>query len=111
MRLLKIVLENYCQYRLAEFEFAPGLTAIVGRNGSGKTNLINGVYASITGDFGRNVGTKIDNICQLAPPTATARVRTIMEHAGTTLDITRGLRPVNTRLVIRADGMEDKVIG
>lgn len=110
MKLKRAILTNFCQHRYIETEFPPGLTLIIGRNGSGKSNLIKSIHGAVTGDFSRNDGVKTDNINQLAEVTAPSKVRIIAEHAQTTIDITRSLRPVSTRLCITADGKED-VIG
>ncbi|MCY4175120.1 MAG: DNA replication/repair protein RecF [Acidimicrobiaceae bacterium] len=40
MRFLSLALQDFRSYAHAEVEFAPGLTAIVGPNGHGKTNLL-----------------------------------------------------------------------
>lgn len=105
MRLISAKLTNYCQYRELSVNFSAGLTAILGRNGSGKSNLVNAIYACITGDFGRNSGVKTDNICQTAPSNAPSKIEVVLEHAGNIIQITRGLRPVAARLVITpADG-------
>jgi DNA replication and repair protein RecF len=44
MNLEKIQLSNFKNYENHFFEFSAGLNCIVGRNGSGKTNLIDAVY-------------------------------------------------------------------
>ena len=43
MRLDKLWLTDFRSYESAELSFAPGLTAIVGENGQGKTNLLEAV--------------------------------------------------------------------
>lgn len=42
--LKKLELANYRSYKEAGFTFASGINAIIGRNGSGKTNLLEAVY-------------------------------------------------------------------
>ncbi len=110
MRLKEVELVNFCQHGQLKVQFAPGLTAIVGRNGSGKTNLINGIYAGVTGDFGRNEGVKTDNIRQSAPATAPSKTQVILEHGASTLEIMRSLRPASTHLRITAPGSKPQVI-
>jgi DNA repair exonuclease SbcCD ATPase subunit len=110
MKLISANLTNFCQHQDLQVKFAPGLTAIVGRNGSGKSNLIKAVYAAVTGDFGRNDGVKSDNIAQSAPPDAQSKINVILEHGDSTLSITRSLRPVATRLRISATGTPDTII-
>jgi DNA repair exonuclease SbcCD ATPase subunit len=102
MKLLSAELTNFCQFRYRQVTFAPGLTAIIGRNGSGKSNLVKAVYAAITGDFGRNDGLKADNISQYAEHNAPSKIHVTLEHCDSRLDITRSLRPAATRLKITA---------
>ncbi len=42
--LKKLDLANYRSYKAASFAFSPGVNAIIGPNGSGKTNLLEAVY-------------------------------------------------------------------
>lgn len=110
MRLISAEVEYYCQFKRLTTKFAPSLTAILGRNGSGKSNLIKAIFAALTGDFGRNDGLKTDNISQFAPLQAISKVNVVIEHGGTILDITRGLRPVSTKLRIITDTGVETVI-
>jgi DNA repair exonuclease SbcCD ATPase subunit len=111
MKLVSAELNNFCQYKHTAVKFVPGLNAILGRNGSGKSNLVKAIYAAVTGDFGRNDGVKTDNICQFAEPNAVSRIRTVLEHGGSTLEITRSLRPVSTRLRVTASGAAPLEVG
>ncbi|MGD9753619.1 MAG: DNA replication/repair protein RecF, partial [Acidimicrobiia bacterium] len=43
MRLDRLHLRNFRSYDEAELDFAPGLTALVGRNGQGKTNVLEAI--------------------------------------------------------------------
>ncbi|MCC6436259.1 MAG: DNA replication/repair protein RecF [Acidimicrobiales bacterium] len=43
MRLDRLHLRNFRSYREAEVDFSPGLTALVGRNGQGKTNVLEAI--------------------------------------------------------------------
>ena len=50
MRLDRLSLHRFRSYESAELELAPGLTALVGRNGQGKTNVIEAIaYLAIMG--------------------------------------------------------------
>ncbi|MFN0029104.1 MAG: DNA replication/repair protein RecF [Acidimicrobiales bacterium] len=44
MRLDRLHVHDFRSYRQLEFPLAPGLTALVGRNGQGKTNLLEALY-------------------------------------------------------------------
>lgn len=48
MRVRRVGLRNFRSYEQAEFELAGGLTVVVGPNGSGKTNLLEGIYFALT---------------------------------------------------------------
>lgn len=53
LKLYKIKIQNYRQYRTAEFNFKPGLhnvNIIVGSNGTGKTNFLNAINWCLYGD-------------------------------------------------------------
>ncbi|MGR2752358.1 DNA replication/repair protein RecF [Agromyces arachidis] len=43
MHVARLSLTDYRNYRTAELEFEPGATVIVGRNGQGKTNLVESI--------------------------------------------------------------------
>jgi exonuclease SbcC len=90
MRLRKAVFTNFCQHN-REVEFADGLTFILGPNGSGKTNLLNGIVWCLTG-VDRNAGVKADNVDLSANPGAPAGVRVFFEHDGAEVEVYRSLR-------------------
>lgn len=50
MRLKKLVLKNYCQYDDYSVDFEEGVTILKGKNGRGKSNLMNSVFFALTGD-------------------------------------------------------------
>jgi len=49
MKVEKVVLENYRNYKRAEFTFRDGLNVICGRNAIGKTNLMESIFVSAIG--------------------------------------------------------------
>ncbi|MEX0749008.1 MAG: DNA replication and repair protein RecF [Candidatus Saccharimonadales bacterium] len=52
MAINKLQLNNFRSYNKVEFEFNPKMTAIVGANGSGKTNILEAIYTlSMTKSF------------------------------------------------------------
>lgn len=93
MRLNRLILENVCQHRHLDWEFAPGLNGIFGVNGAGKSNALKMAYASLTNDFTVNDGSKSDNIGLYASPTDRSYVETLWEHGSTQFIIRRGLQP------------------
>ena len=49
MRLTRLILEDFRSYASAELHPEPGLTIVAGPNGAGKTNLLEAVFAAVTG--------------------------------------------------------------
>jgi DNA replication and repair protein RecF len=49
MRAVRLSLRNFRSYERAEVTFGPGLTVVHGRNGAGKTNLLEALYFACTG--------------------------------------------------------------
>ncbi len=53
MRAVHLTLEDFRNYDIAEVELAEGLTAFVGANGAGKTNLLEAIYLCARGESPR----------------------------------------------------------
>jgi DNA replication and repair protein RecF len=49
MRVLRLSLRDFRSYEAAELRLGPSLTVIAGRNGAGKTNLLEALYFACTG--------------------------------------------------------------
>src|ERR1700754_169869 len=49
MLATRLTLRDFRTYAAAEVELGPGLTVVTGRNGAGKTNLLEAVYFACTG--------------------------------------------------------------
>jgi predicted ATPase len=49
------ILEDYRSIVRAEVEFSPGLNIVIGKNGSGKTNLVRFLSPFLTGDFDNEI--------------------------------------------------------
>lgn len=49
MQVTRLTLRDFRSYARAEVRLGPGLTCIVGRNGAGKTNLLEALYMACTG--------------------------------------------------------------
>lgn len=49
MLATRLSLRDFRTYAAAEVQFGPGLTVVTGRNGAGKTNLLEAVYFACTG--------------------------------------------------------------
>jgi DNA replication and repair protein RecF len=53
MRVARILVEDFRSYARAERALAPGVTALVGRNGAGKTNVLEAIHLIARGDSPR----------------------------------------------------------
>ncbi|HEY4280252.1 MAG TPA: DNA replication and repair protein RecF [Conexibacter sp.] len=53
MRIVRLSLRNFRSYSGAEVELGAGLTVVTGRNGAGKTNLLDALYFGCTGRSSR----------------------------------------------------------
>ena len=73
MRLRHLWLTDFRSYHQIEVEFPAGLTAIVGANGEGKTNLLEGVaYLATLGSFR---GAPVEALVRQGQPAATVRAQ------------------------------------
>lgn len=90
MRIEKVHLRRFCQHEDLEVEFSPGLNAVRGAIGSGKTNLLNALVFAVTGDLSRLHGVKTDNITQpLAAKKATVDVW--LSHGAAQVQLSRSI--------------------
>ena len=101
MRLRKLTLRNWCQYRERVIEFKDGVNLIIGRNGAGKSNIITAWLFCLTGETGRNVGVKSDNVNDQASPSEQAFVIGEFEHNGVFAELKRNLKGTSTKLTLR----------
>src|SRR5260370_2856457 len=53
MRVRSLLLEDFRSYARTAREIAPGVTALVGRNGAGKTNVLEAIHLIARGDSPR----------------------------------------------------------
>ena len=53
MRILRLSMRNFRSYAAADVELGPGVTVVTGRNGAGKTNLLDALYFGCTGRSAR----------------------------------------------------------
>ncbi|MDN3508336.1 MAG: DNA replication and repair protein RecF [Simkaniaceae bacterium] len=66
MQLKILTLRNFRSYENQTFTFAPGINGIVGKNGIGKTNLLEALYLLSTGKSFR--ATKLDELIRFRAP-------------------------------------------
>lgn len=105
MQLLNLEVKNWCQHREFNCTFGRGLIAIVGRNGSGKSNLFGAVRWLLTGE-NPNYGLKAENVAQLAGEGEKSYCRLELEHAGHIATITRYILPEKEQATFLLDGEE-----
>ncbi len=80
MRLRNLRLQNYCQHKSFNADFDSGITGIFGGNGSGKSNLLKAIYITLTNDFTRNPGTRLQSIRDNTPPDEPSFISADWEH-------------------------------
>lgn len=105
MQLLNLEVKNWCQHREFTCSFGRGLIAIVGRNGSGKSNLFGAVRWLLTGE-NPNYGLKAENVAQLASEGEKSYCKLELEHAGHIATITRYILPEKEQATFLLDGEE-----
>lgn len=105
MQLLNLEVKNWCQHRDFTCSFGRGLIAIVGRNGSGKSNLFGAVRWLLTGE-NPNYGLKAENVAQLAAEGEKSYCKLELEHAGHIATITRYILPEKEQATFLLDGEE-----
>lgn len=105
MRLLRVELRNWCQFEHFAQDFSPGMTAIIGQNGSGKSNILGGISWLLTGE-NPNDGVKVDNIRQGAAETEASYGILTFDHFGQTFRVHRHLRPARTKATLHIDGQQ-----
>lgn len=104
MIIRRTILENVCQHRYLEHEWAPGLNGIIGPNGSGKSNILKMIKGALTGKFSENPGKQDENISLFAAPGDRSCILVEFEHNGRKAALTWGFRRVTSNLIV--DGVE-----
>ncbi len=77
MQVRHLALEEFRSYDRAEVALAPGITAFVGANGAGKTNLLEAIHLAARGDSSR----ARDDAEMVRWGASIGRVRVEVEHA------------------------------
>lgn len=101
MRFVRLQLDRFGVHRKLLVEFDRRTNGIIGANGRGKSTVLAALEYAVTGMIPL-AGAKDENICQLED--GASRVTAVIEHAGRTLEIVRGLKKAKTEL--RIDGGE-----
>jgi len=105
MQLMRLEVKNWCQHTFRVCSFTRGLVAILGRIGSGKSNLLGAICWLLTGE-NPNSGVKADNVAQLAVGDDSAYAKLEFEHAGHLVIVTRYLLPEKEQATLVVDNVE-----
>lgn len=105
MQLLRLEVKNWCQHKSRVCNFTRGLVAIIGKIGSGKSNLLGAICWLLTGENPNN-GLKAENVSQLAGADEPSYATLEFEHAGHIVVVTRHLLPEKEQATLFVDGVE-----
>lgn len=91
MRILELRLQNYRRFRAAALEFPDGLIGVVGRNGAGKSSLLESILWCL---FGHDVLRTAKDLVkhQAAAAGEDVEARLVFELDGTAYEVVRRLR-------------------
>lgn len=94
MKILRLRMVDYRRHRDTEVEFGDGVTAVIGRNGSGKTSLLEAIAFALYGTHAVRTNKALIRHDGAAPGDP-VRVELDAEVAGQAMRIVRELRGVN----------------
>jgi DNA replication and repair protein RecF len=100
MRATRLILRDFRTYAEAEVQLGSGLTIVTGRNGAGKTNLLEAVYFACTG---RSCRTANERECVRFGAALTRLELHCEDDAGRRHELSVGFRPGEPKR-LRADG-------
>lgn len=95
VRKLRVV--NVGPFEDFSADLVRGSVGVFGRNGRGKSTLVNLIYGIITNDFGRFAGVRADMVRNTADPKAESYAWGEIEHNGRVLEITRNFKPTRAK--------------
>ncbi len=107
MHITRAKLRNVGLLREIEVEFEQGLIGLFGPQGSGKSTLMNMIYANLTNDFGRQEGGKEGAVCQQRPEDEVSEIVGSYVHKDTPFEISRLLAPTAKNKLV---GLSEKPI-
>jgi DNA repair exonuclease SbcCD ATPase subunit len=110
LKFQTLQLRNVGPHRELDLDLNPNVNFIMGRNGTGKSTILQALEYGLVGDPAVFVGAKEDNVHQLAAKGDPAYVRIAVEHGGSVLEITRHLRSSRAE-VSRNGGKEETGAG
>jgi len=106
MHFRKLHFKNACRFEDFQVDLKKGSVGVFGKNGIGKSTLLNFMYAIPTNDFSRFEGVKTDCIRYGAPEKAESFLYGEIEHNDHLLCIKRNFKPTknNPGTVLVVDG-------
>lgn len=110
MRCERLRLVNFCQHENLQLELTSGVLALVGRNGSGKSNVLGGIRFALLGE-NPNAGTKAENIRVTSGPRDPSYVELTFVHQEVRATVRRNLRPARPTATLTIDGDANVVEG
>ncbi|MCI0421482.1 MAG: SMC family ATPase [Acidobacteria bacterium] len=99
----RLCLKNVGPHRDLDLTLKRGAIGIFGPNGSGKSTILDLMYSTITNDFGRFDGVKLDCIHNRASEREESSIYAEIEHNNLQIGLYRGLRPAKHELVITGE--------
>ena len=102
MKLKHLILENFCQHEHLDVDISNGLTGILGSNGSGKSNLIQGLIYAITGTASNNLE---HYIRKGSDGISLVRLTFHSDLTGLEYTISRSIKPRKAELSCSANGL------
>ncbi len=97
MALTKVKFENFTAFKNLEVEFSPGINALIGANGTGKTHLMKACYAAC--DVSTTGGTFEDKLLRVFLPSgnrSSRLVKQMQEDARGTVTLRSGERSLSS---------------
>lgn len=98
MKIKRVRLLNWCQFEDTTLEFDDGLNGLLGVNGAGKSNAVDGLVYGLTGTS-RNEGKLAGNVRTGTPARSKSGVEMELEHNGQPLLLKRYVKPQSQELV------------
>ena len=108
MYIKKLTVRNVGPHKKLDIEFKCGLVGIVGRNGCGKSTVVNLLYAVLTNDFTLFEGVKADCINNQSKPDDKSFAEVEVEHNNINFLVRRSLRP-NKSVFVYTDDINNEI--
>lgn len=105
MQLIKLELEQFCQFERQTVNFGPGVNGLIGANGAGKSNIFAALKYCLLGTI-TTAGKQDANIRQQSSKTQKSWAALTFAHGSSHMHIKRYLRPKTTETILTVNGKE-----